>query len=323
MASPADVLKDDKFWGLPTQERVKVLSTLDPNFGGLAATEQLKVVGERPAQKSAFQRFAGALGEGNPLSMQHGTPEEMAQRVGRPLSEQLGDLNPLNMVRGVVQPIYEMATGKVAEGTGHLIGGMGSGAPRPAGLRSPVTVGEPVIPRPQGIMSRYTGTSDIANAVSDASRIKLRSPIAPWEPPKTPVTPMSPRFKGKPILSPPEGVQTPAPKPPATATAATSQPTTPPPGSPGSASGVDFGDIPAQYQAGAEATAKGIAANRLAKVTDIAGELKKAGITRARAEAELSAPAKRRQIVSEINKAKGTKYSGISDISWKHILEAL
>jgi len=307
----------DKFGGIPVNENQRT-----DKFGGIAV--------EEPPTSSAFQRFSRALGEGNPLSMQHGTPEEMAARVGRPLSEQLGDLNPLNMVRGVVQPIYEMATGDVATGAGHLIGAMGQGAPRPAGLRSPITVGEPVIPPTPGVISRYVpGTREMGNVASDISRIKLRSPIAPWEPAKTPVTPMSPRFKGKINLPAPEGVSTPAPQSAATAPAPTSslgtaQPTAPPPGSPGSAAaGVDFGDIPSQYQAGAAATAKGIAANRLAKVTDIAGELKKAGITRAQAESELSTMAKRREIVAEINKAKGTKYSGISDISWKHILEAL
>jgi hypothetical protein len=84
------------------------------------------------------------------------------------------------------------------------------------------------------------------------------------------------------------------------------------------------GEAPASQPSDeALATANEIDTNRLAKVNDIAGELKKAGITRAKAEAELSTPAQRKAVVAEINKAKGTKYSGISDISWKKILKAL
>jgi len=93
----------------------------------------------------------------------------------------------------------------------------GQGAPKPSGLRSPVTLGEPIIPRMPGAVSRYMPGS--SNAVSDISRIRLRYPIAPWEPPATPVTPVSPRFKG-PIPEP----EAPAPSP----SAPIAKPTTPP-----------------------------------------------------------------------------------------------
>ena len=53
MATPAEVLKDDKFWGLPVGERRKVLGTLDPRFAGLPEQEQLKVVSARPDKSSA------------------------------------------------------------------------------------------------------------------------------------------------------------------------------------------------------------------------------------------------------------------------------
>ncbi len=162
-------------------------------------------------KEGAFKRFSKALGEGNPMSMQHGTPEEMAARVGRPLTEQLSELNPINMVRGLLQPVDELARGQTAEAAGHFIGGMGAGATKPAGFRSPITVGAPIIPRPGGIVSRVVpGARQAGNIASEVSRLRLRSPVKPWEPPTTPTTPASPRFKSAP---PAASAPKPAPSP--------------------------------------------------------------------------------------------------------------
>lgn len=47
MPTPAEVLQDPKFQGLPMDERRKVLTKIDPNFGKLAAPEQDRVLGSK------------------------------------------------------------------------------------------------------------------------------------------------------------------------------------------------------------------------------------------------------------------------------------
>lgn len=61
MATPAQALKDDKFWGLPVEERRKVLRTLDPKFAGLPPPEQDKVIRERPKTGDTFTGVGGEL----------------------------------------------------------------------------------------------------------------------------------------------------------------------------------------------------------------------------------------------------------------------
>lgn len=99
--TPQEILNDDKFYSLPVEERLKVLKTVDSNFGSLPKPEQIKVVDSKlaktwqppTAEEEAIQEpgMVGTLL--NPAEMVSSalTGGISALRVGKPIIKEVVD----------------------------------------------------------------------------------------------------------------------------------------------------------------------------------------------------------------------------------------
>ncbi len=69
MPTAAEVLQDPKFQGLPIDERRKVLTTVDSNFGSLPSSEQDRVLGY--TSPSVVDKIRNYMGTGDPNTPPH------------------------------------------------------------------------------------------------------------------------------------------------------------------------------------------------------------------------------------------------------------
>jgi hypothetical protein len=98
MADVAAVLKDPKFQGLPVEERRKVLTSIDSNFGGLAAAEQDKVLGVTAAAHESPDALARWRKDHPTLNV----PLDFIEGIGA---------NALSLVRGASQIAHHVVPG--------------------------------------------------------------------------------------------------------------------------------------------------------------------------------------------------------------------
>lgn len=89
------------------------------------ATAPPKNSGASDDWRTPFQKFTGALSEAQP-SDRGPSDAELAVEAQKPFSERLKNLlaplNPMNIARGIAQPLQEFSNGAPAEGAGHLLG---------------------------------------------------------------------------------------------------------------------------------------------------------------------------------------------------------